>query len=61
MPFPLAYDSAPTGIDPRLPSRRDEVKRRSRTVLRARAEELIASAPAETLCPANVDFTLASV
>ena len=45
----------------RLPSRREEVKRRCRTVLQARAEELTASAPAETLLPANVDFTLASV
>ena len=45
----------------RLPSRSEEVKRRCRTVLQARAEELTASAPAETLLPANVEFTLASV
>ena len=44
-----------------LTHRREEVKRRCRTVLQARAEELTASAPAETLLPANVDFTLASV
>ena len=45
----------------RLPSRREAVKRRCRTVLQARAEELTASAPAETLLPANVEFNLASV
>ena len=45
----------------RLHSRRQEVKRRCRTVLQARAEELTASAPADTLRLANVDVTLASV
>ena len=44
-----------------LTYRREEVKRRCRTVLQARAEELTASPPAQTLRPANVDFTLASV
>ena len=45
----------------RLPSRREEVKRRYRTGLQARAEELTASARANTLRSANVDCTLASV
>ena len=45
----------------RLPSRREEVKRRCCTVLQARTEELTVSAPADTLRPANVDFTRASV
>ena len=45
----------------RLSSRREEVKSRCRTVLQARAEELIGSAQADFLSPANVDFTLASV
>ena len=45
----------------RLSSRREEVKRRCRTMLQAQADELTASAPADTLRPANVDFTLASV
>ena len=45
----------------RLSSRREEVKRRCRTTLQTRADELTASAPADTLQPANVDFTLASV
>ena len=45
----------------RLSSRREEVKQRCRTVLQARAEELTASTPANTLHPANVDFTLAPV
>ena len=44
-----------------LPSRREEVKRRCRTVLQGRTEELTASASADTLRPANVDFTLDSV
>ena len=44
-----------------LTSRRDEVKRRCRTVLQARAEEMIGWAPADFTGPANVDFTLASV
>ena len=44
-----------------LAGRREEVKRRCRTVLQARAEELIGSSPADFLRPANVDFTLASV
>ena len=45
----------------RLSSRREEVKSRCRTVLQARAEELIGSAQADFLSPANVDFNLASV
>ena len=44
-----------------LAGRREAVKRRCRTVLPARAEELIGSSPADFLRPANVDFTLASV
>ena len=44
-----------------LAGRREEVKRRCRTALQAQADELTASAPADTLRPANVDFTLASV
>ena len=44
-----------------LAGRREAVKRRCRTVLPARAEELIGSSPADFLHPANVDFTLASV
>ena len=43
-----------------LSSRREEVKRRCRTLLQAKAEELIGSAQADCLHPANVDFTLAS-
>ena len=45
----------------RLPSRREEVKRRCRTGLQARAEELTASARANTLGSADVDCILASV
>ena len=44
-----------------LSNRREEVKRRCRTVLQARAEQLIGHSPADTLRPPNVDFTLASV
>ncbi len=44
-----------------LAGRREAVKRRCRSVLQARAEELIGSSPADFLRPANVDFTLASV
>ena len=44
-----------------LSSRRKEVKARCRTVLQARADELIGSPPVDTLRPANVDSTLASV
>ena len=42
-------------------SRREEVKRRCRTVLQARAAELTGTAQADSLHPGNVDFTLASV
>ena len=45
----------------RLSSRREEAKRRCRTMLQAQADELTASAPANTLRPANVDFTVAPV
>ena len=45
----------------RLSSRREEVKRRCRTMLQAQADERTASAPADTLRPANVDFTVAPV
>ena len=44
-----------------LTQRRDEVKRRCRTVLQAKADELIGDTQANPLHPANVDFTLASV
>ena len=44
-----------------LTQRREAVKRRCRTVLQAKADELIASTQANPLRPANVDFTLASV
>ena len=44
-----------------LANRREEVKRRRRTVLRARAEEPAVSAQATPSGPANLDFTLASV
>ncbi len=44
-----------------LSQRRDAVKRRCRTVLQAKADELIGDAQANPLRPANVDFTLASV
>ena len=45
----------------RLSSCREEVKRRCRALLQARAEALIGNSPADTLRPANVDFTLGSV
>ena len=45
----------------RLSSRREEIKRQCRTMLQAQADELTTSDPADTLRPANVDFTLASV
>ena len=44
-----------------LTQRREEVKRRCRTVLQAKADELIGSTQANPRRPANVDFTLASV
>ena len=44
-----------------LTQRREEVKRRCRTVLQAKADELIGSTQANPLRTANVDFTLASV
>ena len=44
-----------------LTQRREEVQRRCRTVLQAKADELIGSTQANPLRPANVDFTLASV
>ena len=44
-----------------LSSRCDEVKRRCRTVLQARAAELTACDQADSSRPANVDSTLASV
>ena len=44
-----------------LSHRREEVKRRCRTVLQARATEMTSVAQADFLRPANVDFTLASV
>lgn len=44
-----------------LTLRRDEVKRRCRTVLQAKADELIGDTQANPLHPDNVDFTLASV
>ena len=44
-----------------LPHRREEVKRRCRTVLQARAAELTGTAHANVSGQANVDFTLASV
>ena len=49
------------GFFTQLVNRKQEVKRRCRTVLQARAERLTANAPTNTLQPANVDFTLASV
>ena len=45
----------------RLSSRREEVKRRCRTVLQKRAEAMMVCAPADFTGHANVDFTLASV
>ena len=44
-----------------LTQRREEVKRRCRTVLQAKADELIGSTQANPLRSENVDFTLASV
>ena len=44
-----------------LTQRREEVKRRCRTVLQAKADELIATTQANPLSPDNVDLTLASV
>ena len=44
-----------------LTQRHEEVQRRCRTVLQAKADELIGSIQANPLRPANVDFTLASV
>ena len=44
-----------------LDHRREEVKRRCRTILQARAAELTRTAQAHLSDPANVDFTLASV
>ena len=44
-----------------LTQRREEVKRRCRTVLQAKADELIGDAQVNPLRPANVDLTLASV
>ena len=44
-----------------LANRREEVKRRGRTVLQARAAEPAVSAQATPSSPADVDFTLASV
>ena len=44
-----------------LTQRREEVKRRCRTVLQAKADELISRTQADPLRPANVDSTLASV
>ena len=44
-----------------LTHRREEVKHRCRTVLQAKADELIADTQANPLRPAYVDSTLASV
>ena len=44
-----------------LTHRRKEVKRRCRTVLQAKADELIGATHANPLRPDNVDFTLVSV
>ena len=44
-----------------LAGRREEVKRRCRTALQARAEAMIGRAPADFTGHANVAFTLASV
>ena len=44
-----------------LTQRREEVKRRCRTVLQAKADQLIGNTQANPLRPANVVFTLASV
>ena len=45
----------------RLSTRREEVKRRCRTVLQAQVEELMASNQTDLQHPAIADFTLASV
>ena len=45
----------------RLSGRREEVKRRCRTVLQARAEGLLGKAHADPCRPTNVDPTLVSV
>ena len=45
----------------RLSTRREEVKRRCRTVLQAQVEELMASKQTDLQHPAIADFTLASV
>ena len=45
----------------RLSTRREEVKRRWRTVLQAQVEELMASNQTHLQRPAIADFTLASV
>ena len=45
----------------RLSTRREEVKRRWRTVLQAQVEELMASNQTDLQHPAIADFTLASV
>ena len=44
-----------------LTNRREEVKRRCRTVLQVKADEFISNTPADFLRPTYVDFTLASV
>ena len=44
-----------------LTHRREEVKHRCRTVLQAKADELIGGIQANSLRSANVVFTLASV
>ena len=44
-----------------LAQRREEVKRHCRTVLQAKADELMGRTQANLLRPTNVDFTLASV
>ena len=44
-----------------LTQRREVVKRRCRTVLQAKADELMGRTQANPLRPANVDFTLVSV
>ena len=49
------------GFFTELTQRREEVKRRCRTVLQAKADELIATTQANPLSPDNVDLTLASV
>ena len=44
-----------------LTQRREEVKRRCRTVLQAKADELIGDTQTNPFRPANVAFTLTSV